>query len=502
MRWFTTFLMMLLFAWSCGGSSTGGNCSPDEVSCPDGGVCVPVPGQDAYQCRDACDPLDPDACSDGYSCDRVSGQDFRTTCFAQAYLQGRVFDLSTGNGIANARVVALDPITATATASVETVATGHYEIPIRVTRTTKGEILSRNPDANGTLIDQTWSLIASAPAYLPYPSPITTSIPVTQPAQTAYSQKLSSPQTEIGLRKMSNPDASGSAIRGTLGVPVGGALVVAECQTPPCPHAYTDHQGNFTIFNVVAGNYEVVAYKKGLYLEPKSVTMASTDVTGVTLAASTFAGGTVTGSVNIVNAPGGAMTSIVLIPESTFHETLVHGVVGPGLRAPEPPAAPNVDGAYSITGVPAGDYVVLAAFENDGLVRDPDPTISGTQIVHFTISAAAPTAEIDAFKVTEALEIVSPGASEPEAIGQGAPTFRWKDDSSEDEYVLKVYDMFGDLVWEHSMEGVSTGADVSLMYAGTQALVPGMYYQWKVTSLKKDAPISTTEDLLGVFFIE
>jgi hypothetical protein len=39
-------------------------------------------------------------------------------------------------------------------------------------------------------------------------------------------------------------------------------------------------------------------------------------------------------------------------------------------------------------GVPDGKYVALAAFENDGLVRDPDTSIGGTQIVHLTVSGA------------------------------------------------------------------------------------------------------------------
>ena len=222
---------------------------------------------------------------------------------------------------------------------------------------------------------------------------------------------------------------------------------------------------------------------------------------GVELADVNFGGGSASGSVNIVNAPGGSRTSVVLIPESTFHETMVTGIVAPGLRAPEPPATPNVSGAFSITGIPAGRYVVLAAYENDGLVRDPDPNIAGTQVVHLEVSATSTSMMLDAFKITEALAIVSPGADGPEAV-TGPFSFVWKDDSSEDAYNLKLVDTYGDLVWEKQMdEGVSGGANVEVPYDGP-ALVPGMYYQWKVVSFHKGGPISTTEDLRGVFYVE
>src|SRR5207247_2420213 len=97
---------------------------------------------------------------------------------------------------------------------------------------------------------------------------------------------------------------------------------------------------------------------------------------------------TVSGDVNIVNPGAGTATSVILVVESTFDDALARGDTPPGLRAPAPPAAPNVTGAFSIDGVPDGRYVVLAGFENDNLVRDPDTSIGGTQIVHQQVSAA------------------------------------------------------------------------------------------------------------------
>ncbi len=88
------------------------------------------------------------------------------------------------------------------------------------------------------------------------------------------------------------------------------------------------------------------------------------------------------GSVNIVNPGDGDNTTVVLVPVSTFSSTFVKGEVPPGLRAPKQPAPPSIKGAFTITGVPDGYYVVLAAFENDFLVRDPDTSIAGTDLVY------------------------------------------------------------------------------------------------------------------------
>jgi hypothetical protein len=210
---------------------------------------------------------------------------------------------------------------------------------------------------------------------------------------------------------------------------------------------------------------------------------------------------TVSGSINIVNRDRCTGTSIVLVPETTFDETLVRGEVAPGLRAPPPGTPPDIDGPWSIAGVPDGRYVVLAAFENDGCVRDPDPGIAGTEIEHIAVPDPAEGREItldEQFKVTGALRIIGPGATEPEAV-TGAPTLAWSRDSSADEYHLVVYDAFGTEVWAPDPIPAEGSADPAVPYAGPD-LEPGMYHQFRATSIRREGPISMTEDLLGVFF--
>jgi hypothetical protein len=92
---------------------------------------------------------------------------------------------------------------------------------------------------------------------------------------------------------------------------------------------------------------------------------------------------------------------------------------------------------------------------------------------------------------------MTPGADVAEEV-TGTPTFAWADDSSEDQYLVEVFDSFGQLVWSMTAPSVSGGMP-SLAYAGP-ALQPGVYYQWRVTSSKGTCNLSRSEDLRGVFY--
>jgi hypothetical protein len=194
----------------------------------------------------------------------------------------------------------------------------------------------------------------------------------------------------------------------------------------------------------------------------------------------------------------------VLVPASVFNEDLERGPVPFGLRDPDPPApVTDLMGAFRLDGVPSGTYKVLAAFENDDLVRDPDSSIAGTAIQEVNVTLGQTTTVDTAFKITAALDVVGPGAEEPEAV-MDTPTFIWADDSSEDFYELVVFDALGELVWEQPMlPGVSGSATVEVPYGGP-ALTPGMYYQFRATSFRNPpggaVAVSRTEDLRGVFY--
>jgi len=201
----------------------------------------------------------------------------------------------------------------------------------------------------------------------------------------------------------------------------------------------------------------------------------------------------VSGKVEIVNPGGGSDTSIILVVNDTFVESTASGEAPPGLRVG------GVSGTWSIPGVPDGEYVVLAAFENDLLVRDPDTAIGGTSLVRVTVSGAN-VAVAESFKITGSLDAPSPDREE---VVSGTPSFVWNDDSGEDHYTIVVFDAFGKQMWEKlDVPGVSGDKTVKVDYGGP-SLTPGVLYQFRATSIKNGGtPISRTEDLRGVFLYQ
>jgi hypothetical protein len=272
--------------------------------------------------------------------------------------------------------------------------------------------------------------------------------------------------------------------------PSGGGAVTGHS-------AYVDGDGAYRIFNVPAGSCRVRGYASGVNYDAVTVTVAAAGdaVADLTLNATPTV--TVSGSVNFVNPGECVATSVILAVASTFDPAIARGEAPPGLRAPQRGIAPNVTSTFSIAGVPDGSYVVLAAFENDGCVRDLSGG-GGTDIQTLSVVNGAIVGSLATFKVTGALDVITPGAAGPEIVTSATPTLSWVDDSGEDSYLLEVYDAFGDVVWSTILPK-STGSNPSVTYAGT-ALVPGMYYQFKAFSKNTGgAVISSTEDLKGVF---
>jgi hypothetical protein len=462
--------------------------------------------------HDEDDETDPEAeyCAAGLACERVGDGDTHV-CAAPLEIRGYVFDALTEAAIEGAHVAALDETSAPVTDVAVSDAEGFYTLTVPARRDETGEIAEA----------LRWTLIGAAADYDQFPGALRPAIPVN--AQDAVEMPapddddddtddvlsvIENASTDVALIPLPSDQAGGATISGHIGEDDAehgaGTLVVAEGAIVPAPHGIADASGNYTIFNVPSGAVTVRGYRVDLEVEPASVDVGGEDVT-VDLNVTSDeheALAAVTGSVNIVNAPGGSTTSVVLVPSSVFIEPLERGPVPFGLRAPQPPAAPDISGAFEISGVPSGTYKVLAAFENDELVRDPDESIAGTQIQEIEVAMGAALAVDESFKVTAALDVFAPGADAPERVAT-PPTFAWADDSSEDRYELVVYDALGNLVWEDRMvPGQSGGERVELAYGGP-ALQQGMYYQFRVTSFR-DTPggspaISRTEDLRGVF---
>lgn len=487
--------------WMCAPAVAGEyvcrpECDLDGDDCEADEVCQPV-SEGIAVCTAQCDPLSESDCGDDWSCElRTDGL---YACYEAVYLQGKIFDSATAQPVEGAHLIAVDKTGAAATDVAITDNGGNYELQVSVVR---------EPD--GTLSEGTYTLRIGAPDYLPYPHGIRPAIPI-DASQASHREDggwlLANASTEVALialppERRGQGSISGSVVVNGNDVSPGGTLVVVEGGTDEPLFSFSDRRGSYTIFNIPEGSWEIHGYKAFLQLDPVSVTLESGEAkTEVDLISNNKPHGTVTGAINIVNAPGGSATSVVLVPEPTFNDTFVKGEVPPGLRAPLPPESPSITSGFTIQGVPDGRYVVLAAFENDFLVRDPDPSIAGTQILHIQVpdNSSYDLTISSSFKVTEALVVVSPGDSRPELI-TGNPVFIWEDDSSETGYSIVVYNAFGDEVWrDNNLPRVTGSETVTVSYGGT-SLQSGMYYQFRATSWRDTGPISETEDLLGVFY--
>lgn len=451
---------------------------------------------------ETCMPDRADDCAAELACEPLAASPADHLCAGAFEIHGSVIDALDGVPIAGALVAAADEPGTPVTTVVETDVDGRYVLPVSVLRDATGEPAEA----------PRWTLLVSASGYLPFPGPLRPALPIdaeeaVPPDEPARPWIIDDAATVVALVSLSPATAGGVTLTGRVeGERASGTLVVAE-GPPLAPMAVADADGEFVLFNVPRGSVTVRGYRQGVELEPVGVTVGSQDIEGLRLSVLTddpAAMATVEGSVVLVDAGGGLATSVVLVPSSVYQPAFERGPVPPGLRAPAPPEAPSVTSGFSIVGVPAGRYHVLAAFENDGLVRDPDASIAGTQIPQIEVVAGVPLELEASFKITAALAVVGPGADVPEAV-DAAPTFAWIDDASEDRYELVVYDARGTEVWHNAeLPRVTGGGTVEVPYAGP-ALVSGMLHQFRVISWS-DGPqgstaLTRTEDLRGVFVV-
>ncbi len=478
-------------------------CMEDENGAP---VCVCIPGTIG-------------SCEGDQVCEQVQGG--LPVCFAPVEIRGRVFDALNGDGIEGATVVALDANGGARSTVAITESDGSYALPVAMPRLQDGTPV-------GEAMQAVVTLRAAGAGYQVFPTAPRTALPIDlteasaagggnsdgADAGTVSAWVVQNAATDVALFPLPGDTASWGIIEGSVGTgatdPVdagaggsdfGGVLVVAIQNGTAVSTAVTDSEGNFTLYNVPPGSTVLDGYRAGLNVQEQTVSATSDRLEDVSLAADLQSLATVTGSVNMADAPGGSETTVILVVESTFQQNVARGEAPAGLRAVD------VSGAFTIEDVPPGRYVVLAAFENDDLVRDPDQTIGGTAIQHIEVPATGGEVTMDeSFKITGALAVHSPGAEGLEIIDEAQPVFTWADDSSEDGYELRVYDAFGELLLEELNVPRETGSStVSYTWQGAQ-LQEGMIYQFRVVSYHDPSGsrtersyISATEDLRGVF---
>lgn len=440
---------------------------------------------------------DPASCEGGQVCEAVEGGE--PACFDPVILRGTVADAQTTLGIAGASVVALDANGQSVSDAVTTAADGTYALVVPATRTVDGEVLA-------TFL----TLRVDADAYVSFPTPPRFALPIDlsvgAPADEGWTVENSATRVVLfGLPETIPATLYGTITGAISGTPAPGALVVAEQGAPPVAvsTAIVGFDSTFVLHNVPVGvETRVAAYAASVHVAPVTTTVPSEDATAtVSLVGDTEGLATVTGSIMTRNAPNfpATGTSIVLMVESTFLASVGRGLSPAGLRAG------NVSGDFAIEGVPPGRYVVLAAFENDGEVRDPDLSLGGNEIPVIEVPLAGGEVDAGAFSVTDALAVVSPGATGLERL-PAPTTFSWQDDSGEDGFEFRLYDTYGELVFEDVDVPKHTGSQTVSYAPSLPALAPGMIYQFRVKSWKDDAMapggrtyLSQTEDLLGAF---
>jgi hypothetical protein len=459
-------------------------------------------GEEKKRTDEGCKPEDASSCAEGLVCEQLGDGGERFECLPPVIVSGRVFDaLDEETGIADATVVGLDVNGAARTRVARTMPDGSYELPVSMRR-----------DEDGSPVEEAITLRVAAANHQPFPVAPRTALPIQLAdavkqaasdagAEAEESWRFMSAATDVALLPLPDDQLGGATVAGrVVAESAGGVLVVAAASDRAASTAISDLDGEFILFNVPKGEALIEGYKAGLALEPEQVDVPAAGLTEVVLEGAEAQLGTVSGSINIVNAEGGAVSSVILVVASTFDATAVRGETPAGLRAAD------VSGAFEIANVPPGRYAVLAAFEDDGLVRDPDENIAGTDVVFVDVPAGGGDVALEqSFKVTGALSVHRPGADGIEVVPAGIIQLEWADDSSEDGYELRVYDAFGELVLEESMlPSVSGGGKVSYALDGAD-LTPGMLYQFRVRSFRDKGGlsfISASEDLKGVFEIQ
>jgi hypothetical protein len=474
-----------ILAVACGSddkpNDQGGACSVEQQSgCGEGMVCQEVSeGEPACFCNTATQT----GCEADRVCEVVA--DGNSGCFAPVSVAGKVIDLASGDAVEGARVVARDANDASISGVAVTNASGEYTLNVPTTRA-----------KDGKPVENRVTLRADASGYLMFPAAPRVALPFDIATATGDPPVLRSSATDVGLIALPAPADLGT-ITGKVNADAPmGTLVVAggAAHQGGGVSGVADRDGTYTVFNVPPGSVNVRGYKLGLQLAPRTVSVAAgANAEKVDLNSTGAATAAVAGKISLVNPGDGSLTSVILAVDETFKDAVARGEAPPGLRVT------GVTSDFRIEGVPDGNYVVLAAFDNDALVRDPDQSIGGTQIVRITVSGAD-VALPETFKVTGALAVTSP---DKEASMKGTPQFVWADDSGEEHYEVRVFDAFGNMVWEdRNIPGVSGSKNVSVAYGGP-ALTPGLLYQFRATSIKRGGTaISATEDLRGTFFYE
>jgi hypothetical protein len=363
-------------------------------------------------------------------------------------------------------------------------------------------------DGSGT-VSKTYNtgalqLRVSKQNYAPSPPPGIPPLPV---------QILADQTTSITVSIYGLPAAERGMISGhisdTQGQPAASALIVATADGTLLS-TVAGPGGGYVLHNVPTGSTTLEAFLGGYIFDPTGpVTVTADANTDQDIVAVGPATGEISGHVSFTAVSG----DIIDI-------TLLH----PGTRdaLPRLRTFTNEGADYLMSGVPNGEFEIIASLENDGYVLDPDESVTqGIPMV--VISALAPTVT-EHFKVTGSIQLTNPPSNTNGVIPElgNTPVFTWTKASSyasADYYVVEVVDESGDTIWggfDSEMnfmplvtepQGNAPSVDYNSDETATLALLePGRHYQLRVYAAVTDTDVpkgyrllSASETLDGIF---
>ena len=297
-------------------------------------------------------------------------------------------------------------------------------------------------------------------------------------------------------------------IDGTIITNLPGFLVVATSSGMNTEyHTYSGPDGYFVLFNVPYESYEVDAIKSGYQSanQPQVTLSSGSSSANVEINVNEITGSTLSGMVTFLAVENG-IVDVSLLDKISY--SVVNGLT----------TVIDANKDYSITGVPAGQYVAWASYENDGYVMDPDWIFKNPGALF--VSFAGDSSKVIDFSVTGAITILSPTNPATEAVPALAdstvPTFSWSAYPQTKEYIIEVRDINGNLIWggfkpsgeiQHAQIPKEWNS-VEFNFDGSALLnlQSGNIYQWRIYS-DDDATagvqtlLSASEDLMGLFKI-
>jgi hypothetical protein len=427
--------------------------------------------------NDHCDPASSSGCTAALQCEAVAGAD--PACLPPVVVAGRLLDSATGNPVAGARVLVLGADGAPAGPAVASGGDGAFAMRVPSPRR-----------SDHSPVGQTVTLRADASGYQRFPAGFRPGVA----ADTAAAALASD-----GSRLLVTlPDVTMIAIVG------GVSLIAGRVELPSVSEqvlvlavpelggravsAIADTGGVYQIPSLTPDTYDITAYARGFRYGVYPTTVGTGQATAVDVRIIGPTAAHVLGRVDLAPGTSPGPTSVLLVPDASFDAAVGQIDLLPGMRV----ALPG-PGQFSFDGVPDGLWVVLAGFENDGFVAYnpsnlPVPRVQVLGGVDTDLSASA--------VVVDALGLIAPGASGPQAVAV-PPMLTWVDDTNEDHYHVVVTDALGGTAWTHD-EPAHAGDNPAVPYTGPLAV--GMFYRFQVQSLDRVGNVlRTTEPLRGVF---